>query len=110
MAKIVRTRVRTLNVALPDPSGSGTNPPKGLVYEPGSRRLTVRYEKKSCRLPTPSGWYEHPLRGCSYAHGGPKGLPMCTGTEVPVKKKKNIFGLNYLKFKLNVRLKVDLGW
>ena len=45
MAKIVRTRVRTLNVALPDPSGSGTNP-SGLVYEPGSRRLTVRYEKK----------------------------------------------------------------
>ena len=37
---------------------------------------------------------------------------MCTGTEGPgYKKKKNIcnFGLNYLNFNLNVRLKVDFG-
>ena len=55
------TRVCALNVALPDPFGVRYQPPKGLVYEPGSRRLTVRYEKKKLPLTNPFGVrYEHP--------------------------------------------------
>ena len=57
MAKIVRTRVRVRI------KRSVTGPLRGPVYEPGSRRLTVRYEKKSCRLPTPKGLVPDPEGG-----------------------------------------------
>ena len=87
------TRVCALNVALPDPEGVRYQPPKGLVYEPGSRRLTVRYEKKKLPLtPTPSGSGMNTPMGCSYMfRGTPKGSPLnIPGPKVPVKKKKGL--------------------
>ena len=50
-------------------------PPKGVVREPGSRRLTVRYEKKiSCPFAMP------------YSDGAVS--PIRSGPSVPKKKKK----------------------
>ena len=59
MAKnsVVRTRVRALNVALPGPRKGSGNQPEGVgIYEPGSRRLTVRLRKENKLLiPDPEG-------------------------------------------------------
>ena len=68
MAKIVRTRVRTLNVAWNQPRrGWYEHPLRGCslrsVYEPGSRRLTVRYEKEKLPSYQPEGVGTGPLRG-----------------------------------------------
>ena len=51
-----------------------------------------------------------PYGGAHMHMGDLKVSPCAPGPRSRLKKRKNIFGLNYLKFKLNVRLKVDLGW
>ena len=107
MAKIVRTRTRVKR--------SLTGPPKGgPVYEPGSRRLTVRYEKKSCLLPTPRREvgtgprrvrYEHPVGGAHMHMGDLKVSPCAPGPKVPVKKKKKNLGLRLILTYFDLKLK-----
>ena len=67
---------------------SVTTPRRGVVYEPGSRRLTVRYEKKKLPLTNPEGVGMNTPMGCSYMfRGTPKGSPLnIPGPKVPVKK------------------------
>ena len=88
MAKIVRTRTRITRI-----KRKVTTPPRGVVYEPGSRRLTVRYEKKSCRLPTPEGvGMSTPVGGAHMCIGGPhRGLPYAHHPQRGGEKKKSKF-------------------
>ena len=75
----------------------------------------MRYEKKKLPLTNPPKGVgmSTPVGGAHMHMGDLKVSPCAPGPKVPVKKKKkNIsnFGQNYLKIKLNVRLKVDFGW
>ena len=86
MAKIVRTRVRTLNVRLPDWYTSreaegwpcDTKKKKAAAYQPpsgvGTGPLGVRYE--------------HPYGDAHMHMGDLKVSPCAPGPKVPVKKKK----------------------
>ena len=60
-----------------------------MVYEPGSRRLTVRYEKKKLPLTNPFGvGMSTPVGGAHMHMGDLKVSPCAPGPKVPVKKKK----------------------
>ena len=59
----VRTRVRIKRNVTGPLRGPVYQPRRGWYKEPGSRRLTVRYEKEKRPLTNPEGVGTGPLRG-----------------------------------------------